>query len=138
MTASRAILTASALLLGVLGVGLLFAPAELGGPLGLVVPQAGATPPGGSGGGTVGLELVGGALAAFAVLDWTARGALYGGIYGRPIALGNFLLGFVSVTILLRQAHSAAGWVLGGLFVLHAAAWAWILFRARPWDGSGA
>ena len=38
-----------------------------------------------------------------ALLDWHARGAPFGGIYGRPVALGNFLH-FAVIALALAQA----------------------------------
>lgn len=136
---SRTILTASAAFLGLLGVALMFAPAELGPLLGLLPARDGLLGTGLAAAepATLPLELLAGALFAFGVLNGMGRGALYGGIYGRPIALGNFLLGFTAAAALFRGAETPEAWVLGGLFALQAAAFSWILFRARPWaDGT--
>ena len=47
---------------------------------------------------------IGGALyLGFAILNWTARAILIGGIYSRPVALGNFLH-FAVVAIVLLKA----------------------------------
>lgn len=40
--------------------------------------------------GIVLVKLVGGLCLGFAVLDWMTRGNLIGGIYSRPVAVGNF------------------------------------------------
>ena len=37
------------------------------------------------------VQMMGGLYLGFAILNWTARGILMGGIYARPVALGNFL-----------------------------------------------
>lgn len=39
----------------------------------------------------------------FAILNWMAKGVLIGGIYSRPVALGNFLH-FAVVAIILLKA----------------------------------
>ena len=44
----------------------------------------------------------------FAILNWTAKGVLIGGIYARPVALGNFLH-FTMVSIMLIKAAIAHG-----------------------------
>ena len=36
------------------------------------------------------IQLLGGALFGFGMINWTARGNLIGGIYNRPVAIGNF------------------------------------------------
>lgn len=137
----RAVLAASALFLGLVGFLLMLAPDELGAWLG-ILPAPGAAS-GGTGaaqalqGTTAGVELFGAALFSVGFMDWLARGAIYGGIYGRPIALGNFLLGLLAATVLLREASRLPGHVLSALFAVHAAAFGWILFRARPWERGG-
>jgi len=43
----------------------------------------------------------------FAILNWMARGNLIGGIYSRPVALGNFMH-FAIVAVVLAKAVMAA------------------------------
>lgn len=49
------------------------------------------------------IQMMGALYLGFAVLNWTARGVLIGGIYARPIALGN-LLHFAMVGVMLAKA----------------------------------
>ena len=49
------------------------------------------------------IQMMGALYLGFAILNWTARGAIIGGIYARPLALGNFLH-FVLVATLLTMA----------------------------------
>lgn len=49
------------------------------------------------------IQVAGALYVGFAVLNWTAKGTIMGGIYGRPIALGNFLH-FAVVAIALVKA----------------------------------
>lgn len=61
-----------------------------------------------AGSGTAGLPVilvqVAGALyLGFAVMNWMARGVLIGGIYSRPVAMGNSLH-FAVVTIVLAKS----------------------------------
>jgi hypothetical protein len=37
------------------------------------------------------VQITGALYLGFAMLNWMARGSLIGGIYGRPVAFGNFL-----------------------------------------------
>jgi len=46
--------------------------------------------------------VVAGLYLGFAVLNWMARGNLIGGVYSRPVALGNFAH-FLGVAIILLQ-----------------------------------
>lgn len=72
---------ASALILGLAGLAASFAPAEL-----LTALGAPATEP-----MVILVQLLGALYLSFAILDWTAKGVMIGGIYARPVALGNFL-----------------------------------------------
>ena len=49
------------------------------------------------------IQMAGALYLGFAILNWTARGVLIGGIYARPVALGNFLH-FAMVSFLLLHA----------------------------------
>ncbi len=50
------------------------------------------------------VQMMGALYLGFAILNWMARGVLIGGIYARPLALGNFLhFGMVGV-MLTREA----------------------------------
>lgn len=68
----------------------------------------------------------------FAVLNWMARGNLIGGVYSRPVALGNFAH-FLGVSIILLQqvpasSHTAELGVTAGLNVVFAAAFGYVVF----------
>ena len=81
----------SALFMAALGVLASFFPQEIAAHFG--------TP---TGSHVVLIIQIGGALyLGFAVLNWTAKAVLIGGIYSRPVALGNFLhFAVVSITLL--------------------------------------
>jgi len=49
------------------------------------------------------IQMMGALYLGFAILNWTARGVLIGGIYARPLALGNFLH-FAMVAVMLTKA----------------------------------
>jgi len=95
---SRILMITSAAFLAVLGLATSFMPQEVLGLHG-TVPD---TP-------TVLLVQMTGALyLGFAMLNWNARGILIGGIYARPVALGNFLH-FAMVSIMLIKAAIVHG-----------------------------
>ena len=50
------------------------------------------------------IQMMGALYLGFAILNWTARGAIIGGIYARPLALGNFLHFVLVATLLTRAA----------------------------------
>ncbi|NNF04274.1 MAG: hypothetical protein HKN17_07390 [Rhodothermales bacterium] len=119
---TRIIMTAAALVLGSVGLALLFAPHETS------VYVSGSATSEAAG------QLVSAGFLALAVVNWIGRGAVYGGIYGRPIVLGNFLFGFILGTTSLRAALESGGavWALAEYGVLHTAAFSWMLLRSSP------
>jgi len=54
------------------------------------------------------VQMMGAVYLGFAILNWTARGVLIGGIYARPLALGNFLH-FAMVGVMLTRAAITHG-----------------------------
>lgn len=99
---TRAIMTGSSALLAVLGLAWLFLPETLAAALGHD-----------AGSGEL-IQLLAAGPLAFAMLNWLGRGAIYGGIYGKPIVAGNFLhaalLAETFVTLLVADATPLA-WV---------------------------
>ena len=95
--APRALLTASAIFLGLAGLGLTFLPQEL--LLHVRQPDAHIL--------VVFVQTIGAAYLAFAMLNWMSRGSTIGGIYGRPLVVAN-LVHFTMVAILLVR-WAAAG-----------------------------
>lgn len=89
---TKLLMTLSALFMAVLGVGASFAPQEILGHYGFR--QGGLA--------VLLLQLVGALYLGFAILNWTARANLIGGIYSRPVALGNFVHFAVVALALLK------------------------------------
>ncbi|MEM7415862.1 MAG: hypothetical protein AAF389_10230 [Gemmatimonadota bacterium] len=120
----RTLLSATALGLALIGFPALFVPEVVATWLEL---GAGATLP---------VQLFGGGLLSVAVLDWVGRGAIYGGIYGRPIVVANF--GFAMLTsgtmlsACLDGRVSPVGWVAVGIFAAQAVGF-FRLMRSPPW-----
>ncbi len=124
-------MVASAALFGAVGVAFLFAPLETAAWLGL----------GASSDNESTLTLVGALCFAFAFLDWNGRSAIYGGIYGRPIAMANLFAGvFLSLQLAQSQwsrealatGPRAVGWAVSLLFLAQAVAFVGVVF-SRPW-----
>jgi len=88
---TKLLMSLSALFMVALGLLASFLPQEIAAHLG--------APPGS---GIVLIIQIGGALyLGFAILNWTAKAILIGGIYSRPVALGNFLhFAVVAITLL--------------------------------------
>jgi len=89
---------------------------------------------------SVPIQLFGGALLAFAFLNWMGRRAILGGVYGRPIVVANFGLGVITAGTLTSATLDGRlpdwGWALVTMFTLHAVGFFWLM-RRPPWE-SGA
>lgn len=110
---SKVVLTASAILLFVLGIVLDFMPQEVGAAFGMgVAPMT-----------SVALQVLAAAFLGMGFLNWLSKGNPMGGIYSRPLALQNFLLFGVAGIALDRAAF---------VFTAFALAFAWLLFLHDP------
>lgn len=109
---TRILLTGSAVAMAVAGVILSFAPEEVMQAADL--PNAQLI--------LFILQCAGGLYLGFAIVNWMSRGALMGGIYARPLAMGNFLHFFVGAMALMKQIGSVEQYpyVVYGCAVLYA------------------
>jgi hypothetical protein len=123
VTFPRLLMTASAVFLLLLGVPCMFAPdivlAHLVGSTSMAAEML--------------VQLAGALYVGFAALNWMSRGSLMGGIYGRPVSIGN-LLHFVAGAFTLVKAAPAmpepvAAWVVAILYALCAAGFARVVFH---------
>lgn len=55
-----------------------------------------------SSGGSATAQLFGAALISIGLMNWTARGLVLGGIYGRSLVYGNFTYSFIGFLISFR------------------------------------
>ncbi|MDT0631063.1 hypothetical protein RQM47_02085 [Rubrivirga sp. S365] len=126
MTSVSPWVTAYAVLLAAAGAVFLFVPD-------IVFPDARAGGP-----AALAAQLFGAALLGFAALCWAGRGALLGGIYGRPIVVGNQAFAVVGTLVVLGGLPPEAGpglWGLLAVLVFGAALWSVLLFRSPRRDG---
>jgi len=93
---TKPFMIASAVLLGLLGLAGSIFPDE-------TIRHFGGTVEGGT---AVVLQVAGALYLGFAVLNWMAREKAIGGIYSRPVAIGNFLHFLMIAILLLRQVVS--------------------------------
>ncbi|MGC3945823.1 MAG: hypothetical protein QM762_15085 [Chryseolinea sp.] len=108
---TRILLSASSLAMGIAGLILSFAPAEILEAAGLPYSQIASFT----------LQCAGGLYLGFAIMNWMSRGAMMGGIYARPLAMGNFLHFFVGAMALLKQIGGIGqyAYVVYGITVLY-------------------
>jgi hypothetical protein len=112
---TKALMTLSALMMAVLGVAASFLPQE-------ILSWSGAES---RGLGVLLIQIAGALYLGFAMLNWMARGNLIGGVYSRPVAMGNFLhFAVVAVTLVkalaggMRGGPILAGAVLYAVFAI--------------------
>ena len=80
------------------------------------------------------VQMMGAVYLGFAILNWTARGVVIGGIYARPLALGNFLH-FAMVGVMLTRAaitHGVAQLATSALVFSGFAIWFGIVLFTSP------
>ena len=122
---SRALMTISAIFMGLLGLGTLFAPGE-------VLGVHGTSPDNAT---MLLIQMMGALYLGFAILNWTARGVLIGGIYSRPVALGNFWHFMIVGLLLTKAAFVFAAWPLVISAAVYSAFAIWfglVLFGPAP------
>jgi len=120
---TKLLMTISSLVLGLGGLIALFAPENLLAILG--VPMANPL--------SVLIQLMGALYFSIALMNWTAKDSAIGGIYARPISLGNFAH-FFSGTLLLAKfllsnAFNAFILLMLVVYAIFAILFYWLVFR---------
>lgn len=122
----KLLMMSSAIFLAGLGIGASFLPQELLARAGSPTDWLATTI----------VQLAGAALVGFALVNWTARGTLIGGIYGRPIALGNFghfAIGAIVLMKIVSRSHAGVWLIAVTTFYAAFAGWfGYALFSAGP------
>ena len=94
---TKVLMVASSLALGLAGIAASFAPSELlrafGSPAVEPLPVL--------------IQLLGGTYIGFAIMNWTAKDNIIGGIYSRPVSLGNSVLFLMGALALAKQQFSS-------------------------------
>lgn len=116
----------SCIFLGALGITLTFIPDE-------ILSSLSVTPNPIS---TLSLQLLGALYLGFAMLNWIAKESLIGGIYNRPIAVGNFTNFLVGAFALIKtiskiQIYIEFGISLTIVYTIFAILFAYV-FRTNP------
>jgi hypothetical protein len=119
---TRVLMAASVVFLGITGVAALFAPDEILRAAG--IPSSPFLPPL--------VQLCAALLLGFAMANWMAKGSRVGGIYNRPIALGNllhFAVGAITLDRFALRGHEA--WpmlVFATIYTIFAVAFGLVVF----------
>ena len=123
---TKLLMVSSAIFMGIAGIAVSFFPQEILNHLNIDSnsPQV------------ILMQITGALYLGFGLLNWTARGNLIGGIYSRPVSVGN-LLHFTMVAIALiklilsQKPHLTIFYLVTVLYVLFALAF-WKVFVTHP------
>ncbi|MFD0766687.1 hypothetical protein ACFQZI_17630 [Mucilaginibacter lutimaris] len=123
---TKLVMILSALFLAIAGTSLMFFPQEMSAYIGIGSNKYFA----------LGIQIMGGLYFGFAMINWMAKGAIIGGIYNRPIAIGNFAHFFIGAIALVKAILADANmpfaiWILAAMYSLFAIVFG-ILFNRHP------
>lgn len=127
---TKLIMTASALILGIIGVLLTFIPDTILGHLNIDINTTSQFL----------MQIIGALYFSFAMLNWMMKTSLIGGIYNRPIAIANFSHFLIAGLALVKGIIANPGvsytiWTAGIIYSLFAVSFGIVLFR-HPVDES--
>lgn len=120
---SKIIMVSSAAFMAVMGLVLTFAPDELVlSTVGHAEPQI-----------KIALQLLGALYLSFAMTNWMTKDGIIGGIYNRPVAIGNFLHflmgGLALARLLLGGNENPVMVIITLLYTAFAIAFYFVVFR---------
>lgn len=123
---TKILMTSSALFLAIIGLLLSFLPDEIANYLN--VEASNIT--------TLFLKIMSALYLGFGILNWMAKGTLIGGIYNRPIAIGNLMHFGVGAIVLVKvvsriETHSEIIVTLTIVYTIFAILFAYV-FRSNP------
>jgi len=80
------------------------------------------------------VQMMGALYFAFALMNWTAKDSAIGGIYARPVSLGNYGHFFAGSLMLIKYqlSHGFNSFIFSILilYMIFAALFYWLVFRA--------
>jgi hypothetical protein len=117
---TKTIMTVTAILLGTTGIILSFFPQEIAAHIKM------------PGDNAILFQILGACYFGFAMTNWTAKSNLIGGIYGRPIAIGNFTHFAIAALALIKSTSSHPSTILTGVTIVYsifAIIFGYIFFR---------
>lgn len=118
---TKLLMSISAVLLGATGIALTFMPGEVSHVLNL------------PGSNSIVFQVLGALYFGFAMLNWTAKGNLMGGIYSRPVAIANFshfvIGGLALIKLAIHNPAWSAGWICAAVYLIFALLFGWVFFN---------
>ena len=121
---TKLLMTVTSITLALAGIASLFTPDVVLSSLNVTV----------TGGSSVMAQLMGALYFAFALIDWTAKDSAIGGIYARPVSLGNFSHFFAGALLLIKaqlsQDFNLPVFLVSVVYAAFAVLFYWLVFRA--------
>lgn len=121
---TKLLLGASAIVMGATGIAGTFGPQELATALGIT--STGVLP--------LVIQLLAALLFGFAMINWLARGSLIGGIYNRPVLVGNVahftIGGLAAIKAMLAGEHRPLVIGIAAVYAVFAIGFGTLLFRS--------
>ncbi|WP_423146609.1 hypothetical protein [Rubrolithibacter danxiaensis] len=123
---TKYLMSGSAVILGITGIALSFFPQEIAENLG-----AGAA-------SSIIFQLLGAVYFGFAMLNWMAKANLIGGIYSRPVAIGNMSHFTIGALALIKIPFNGTGlnyvWVGALVYSVLAILFGYVLFTNPAYE----
>lgn len=117
---TKLLMTITAIILGAIGIVLTFVPLEVSNLLNFTEPIA------------IVFQVLGALYFGFAMLNWTAKANLIGGIYSRPVAIGNFthflIGGLALIKLVLHNTNATYIWACAIMYLIFALLFGYVLF----------
>ena len=111
---TKYLMMASSALMGITGIAALFIPKEIANSI--AIPAAEWT--------IICIQIIGALYLGFAIMNWMAKTVLIGGIYSRPLSMGNFLHFAIGGFVLLKKGISNSNpeyiWIFAGVYLIFA------------------
>jgi hypothetical protein len=115
----------TAVLLACCGLGLLFAPLEVGSLYGVTGTVASSAL----------LQVFGASLCGLAAMNWTSRFNVLGGLHGRAVVAANFFHFAIGLAVFLRaltRSHAPVLWLSAGVYAIASVMHGRSFFRSPP------
>ena len=119
---SKYLMVASSIVSGLLGLTASFFPKEI---LNVVVPSSTETL-------TLFVQVLGALYIGFAIMNWMAKTVLIGGIYARPLAMGNFAHFMIAAIALIKATMNNSvfpySWIAAVIYSIFAVLFGMVVF----------
>ncbi len=124
---TKLLMSVSAVTLGAAGIMFSFLPEEIASYMSMNEASA------------ILLQVLGALYFGFAMINWTAKANLIGGIYSRPVALGNLAHFMIAALALAKYAFNSTGhsyfWVAAFAYAVFAILFGYVFFTTPALQG---